>query len=199
MVASDAACWPAASCPRQAEVTIPAHPNLRSVPRSFLGISTEYRTLPVWASHISLLDRVLSVVRVNGPLVLRIRGNSADHAFWAPVRELPEWIFELTPSWLSQVSAIARRSGVRLVLNPDSPGPQPADGHAVERSPMGAHGREQTAERGASSRLRSATNPTSTVARRGRTPLQAGAAPEPSRATSRPPATRRPSAPTPGR
>lgn len=117
MVASDAACWPAASCPRQAEVTIPAHPNLRSVPRSFLGISTEYRTLPVWASHISLLDRVLSVVRVNGPLVLRIRGNSADHAFWAPVRELPEWIFELTPSWLSQVSAIARRSGVRLVLD----------------------------------------------------------------------------------
>ena len=56
-------------------------------------------------------------MRVNGPLVLRIRGNSADHAFWAPVRELPEWIFELTPSWLSQVSAIARRSGVRLVLD----------------------------------------------------------------------------------
>lgn len=33
------------------------------------------------------------------------------------MRELPERIFELTPSWLSQVSAIARRSGVRLVLD----------------------------------------------------------------------------------
>ena len=101
----------------QAEVTIPAQANLMSVPRSFLGISTEYWTLPVWANHMSLLNRVLSLVRANGPLVLRIGGDSADHAFWAPVQELPEWIFEITPSWVTQVSTMVHNSGVRLILD----------------------------------------------------------------------------------
>lgn len=87
------------------------------VPRSFLGISTEYWTVPVWARRMDLLNRVLSMLRVDGPLRLRIGGDSADHAFWAPTRELPEWIFELTPSWLKQVGNIVRLSDARLILD----------------------------------------------------------------------------------
>jgi hypothetical protein len=54
------------------------------------------------------------MLRVDAPLRLRIGGDSADRSFWAPTRELPEWIFELTPSWLTEVGRIVRRSDVRL-------------------------------------------------------------------------------------
>ena len=87
------------------------------VPGAFLGISTEYWTVSVWARHQPLLARVLAMLRVDAPLRLRIGGDSADHAFWAPHRELPEWVFELTPSWLTQVSRIVRQSHIRLILD----------------------------------------------------------------------------------
>ena len=68
----------------QATVRIPAPGAPLTVPRSFLGISTEYWTIPVWANHLSLLGRVLSTITPHGPMVLRIGGSSADQAFWAP-------------------------------------------------------------------------------------------------------------------
>jgi hypothetical protein len=71
----------------------------------------------VWARHLPLHDRVLSLVRCDGPVQLRIGGDSADHVFWSPVRALPEWVFELTPGWLNEVSSIVRRSHVRLILD----------------------------------------------------------------------------------
>jgi hypothetical protein len=88
-----------------------------AVPRSFLGLSTEYWTIPVWARHPLLLGRVLSLITPNGPMVLRIGGDSADHSFWAPNRELPEWIFELTPSWLTQVREMIGGLGVHVLLD----------------------------------------------------------------------------------
>ena len=34
----------------------------------------------------------------DGPLLIRIGGNSADHTFWEPtVRSMPRWMFQLTP------------------------------------------------------------------------------------------------------
>jgi len=96
---------------------IDAHAPMRSIPASFLGISTEYWSMPLWARHLSLLDRVLSVVHGPGPLVLRIGGDSADRTFWSPVRELPEWAFELTPAWLREVRAIVRHTHARLILD----------------------------------------------------------------------------------
>ena len=103
--------------PSQVQVTIAAQAPTNAVPPAFLGISTEYWALPVWARHLPLLDRVLSLVRGDGPVQLRIGGDSADHVFWSPVRELPEWVFELTPGWLNEVSSIVRRSHVRLILD----------------------------------------------------------------------------------
>ncbi|MDQ2894585.1 MAG: glycosyl hydrolase family 79 C-terminal domain-containing protein [Actinomycetota bacterium] len=89
----------------------------RRVPRSFLGISTEYWTVPVWARHLSLLDRVFSALTADGPMVLRIGGSSADQTFWAPIKELPEWVFEVTPAWLKDLHRIVNRSGVRVILD----------------------------------------------------------------------------------
>jgi hypothetical protein len=98
-------------------VVIGFHAPVHSIPSSFLGISTEYWALPLWARHLSLLDRVLSLVRGPGPLVLRIGGDSADRTFWSPVREMPEWAFELTPAWLREVRTIVRHTGARLILD----------------------------------------------------------------------------------
>jgi hypothetical protein len=106
-----------AANPQVLGVTISARAQPMPAPRSFLGLSTEYWTVPVWASHISLLDRVFALLRVDGPMVLRVGGDSADHSFWSPTRELPEWVFELTPSWLRQVSRMVTRSGTRLILD----------------------------------------------------------------------------------
>jgi hypothetical protein len=87
------------------------------VPASFLGVSTEYWTIPVWARHPALLTRVLGMLSGGGPLRLRIGGDSADRVAWSPTKELPEWVFELTPSWLGQVSRIVRLTQVKLILD----------------------------------------------------------------------------------
>jgi hypothetical protein len=87
------------------------------VPQSFLGISTEYWTIPVWAEHLALLGRVLSSITPDGPMLLRIGGSSADQTRWAPRRELPEWVFEVTPAWLRQVRSIVKQFGVRVILD----------------------------------------------------------------------------------
>jgi hypothetical protein len=104
---------PAASGTLTLAANAPAVP----VPASFLGVSTEYWTIPVWARQMPLLDRVLGMLAVDGPIRLRIGGDSADRVAWAPTKELPEWQFELTPSWLAQVSRIVRQSHVRLILD----------------------------------------------------------------------------------
>ncbi len=106
--------WP--SLP-SAGVTISAHAQTTRVTPSFLGISTEYWTLPAWEHHLALLGRVLALVRNGGPPMLRIGGDSADHAFWSPARERPEWIFELSPAWLTEVRTLVQRTGARLILD----------------------------------------------------------------------------------
>ncbi|MGZ4222982.1 MAG: glycosyl hydrolase family 79 C-terminal domain-containing protein [Solirubrobacteraceae bacterium] len=90
------------------------------VPPSFLGLSTEYWSLPGYASHLATFARVLSLLHVpgDGPLILRVGGNSADHTIWAPrLRTMPRWVFELTPAWLQAARTVVRRLGVRLILD----------------------------------------------------------------------------------
>jgi hypothetical protein len=36
---------------------------------------------------------------------------------WSPTKEQPEWVFELTPSWLGQVGQIVRQTHVKLILD----------------------------------------------------------------------------------
>lgn len=104
----------------QAKLTISSRARMRRVPDSFLGLSTEYWAMPVFARHGAPLQRVLSLVHVrgDGPLVLRIGGDSADHAFWDPrTRRMSRWVFALTPAWLRQTRILVRRARVRLILD----------------------------------------------------------------------------------
>ncbi len=66
---------------------------------------------------MTLLRRVLAMLGVDGPIRLRIGGDSADRTVWSPTKEQPEWVFELTPSWLGQVSQIVRQTHVKLILD----------------------------------------------------------------------------------
>ncbi len=104
----------------RAVVTIPSLTPQRRVPKSFLGLSTEYWTLPVYARHLGLAERVLSLLRVrgDGPLLLRIGGDSADHSEWDPRgRVLPPWQFGVTPRWLADTRRLVEATRLRLILD----------------------------------------------------------------------------------
>ena len=110
--------------PVTAQITVASDAARRAIPRSYLGLSTEYWALPLWSGEMPLLERALSLVRVrgDGPLILRVGGDSADHAFWDPDAgaggaPLPPWAFSLAPKWLGQARALVRMLGVRLILD----------------------------------------------------------------------------------
>ncbi len=110
--------------PVAAQITVAADAARSAIPRSYLGLSTEYWALPLWSGEMPLLERALSLVRVRGggPLILRVGGDSADHAFWDPNAgaggaPLPPWAFSLAPKWLGQARALVRTLGLRLILD----------------------------------------------------------------------------------
>jgi hypothetical protein len=102
----------------RAQLTVAATRPAQRVPTSFLGVSTEYWSLPWFEREIPLLARVMTLMRVrgDGPLSLRIGGDSADHTVWAPqLRPHPDWMFALTPGWLRAIRALLRLTGARLI------------------------------------------------------------------------------------
>lgn len=101
-------------------VALPPGASSTPVPPSFFGLSTEYWSLPAYVDHMAAFGRVLSLLRVpgDGPLILRVGGNSADHAIWsARQRAMPDWVFELTPGWLQAARTVVRRADVRLIID----------------------------------------------------------------------------------
>ncbi|MGI8713215.1 MAG: hypothetical protein ACR2NR_08545, partial [Solirubrobacteraceae bacterium] len=115
--------------PASAQLTIGARARLIAIPRSFLGLSTEYWSLPRLQRQPVLLARTLALlhVRGDGPFVLRVSGDSADHSFWDPrPRPVPHWAFGVTPPWLHQLRRLVRRLHLRLIVDlnliTDSPG-----------------------------------------------------------------------------
>ena len=107
---------PASTLPVDARVTLGTGSAV-TVPSSFLAISTEYSTIPGWARQPGLLSRLFAMLSQDGPLRLRIGGDSADQTLWAPTKELPEWVFELTPAWLRQTSQLVGQTHVKLILD----------------------------------------------------------------------------------
>lgn len=104
----------------RATVTVAANATSRPVPRSYLGLSTEYWSLPLYASRLRLFERALTLLRVpgDGPLVLRIGGDSADRTFWDPRRAvLPAWAYAVTPRWSSLLARIVRRLRLRVIID----------------------------------------------------------------------------------
>ncbi len=110
------------SPPRPADVTVTIdhRRTLTPIPRSFLGLSTEYWTLPFDERHVSLFRRVISLIHPAGsaPLVLRIGGDSSDHTFFAPrIRRLPAWAFELTPAYIVRTARVVRAMRLHVILD----------------------------------------------------------------------------------
>lgn len=106
--------------PADVTVTIERHRPLTAVPRSFLGLSTEYWTLPFDERHVLLFRRIISLIHVagDGPLVLRIGGNSSDYTFYAPrARRLPPWAFGLTPAFIDRTARVVRAMRLRVILD----------------------------------------------------------------------------------
>jgi hypothetical protein len=92
------------------------------VPPSYFGLSTEYWALPLFERNMPVFERVLSLLHVpgNGPLVLRIGGDSADHSFWMPkktTRRMPAWAFAVTPGFLAQLRSVVERDPVKLIVD----------------------------------------------------------------------------------
>ena len=128
-----------------AVLTISPGADTTSVPASYFGLSTEYSELPLFERNMPVFERVLSLLHVpgNGPLVLRIGGDSADHSFWAPKpKRMPGWAFAVTPAFL------------RAAENPRATRPRAADrrpqpGHRQrpDRRHLGPRGRDVAAAR----------------------------------------------------
>ncbi len=125
----------------RAIVTIGSALSTAPVPRSFFGLSTEYWTLPLFERDTPAFERVLSLLHVtgDGPLILRIGGDSADHSFWYPrLRKMPGWAYELTPAYLARIRALVERDRVKLIVDlnllTDSPLTAAAWARAAETS-----------------------------------------------------------------
>jgi hypothetical protein len=111
---------PAAGQALGAQLTIAPGASPSPVPHSFLGLSTEYWTLPVDERHITLYKRVISMLHVpgDGPFVLRIGGDSSDHALFDPaVRDLPRWAFGLTEDFIARTARLVHEIGLRVIVD----------------------------------------------------------------------------------
>ncbi len=123
---------------RHARVTVQLS-GAAPIPRSYLGLSTEYWAVSEFEQRPAVFDRVLSLLtpRGEGPLVLRIGGDSADHAFWDPSSApLPSWAIALTPGWLHLVSDLVQRTGVRLIIDLNLVTGSPADAAAWAKAAL---------------------------------------------------------------
>jgi hypothetical protein len=135
---------PPVAGPAPAEATLTIAPNAQAVnvPRSYFGISTEYWTLPLFERNMPVLERVISLLHVpgDGPLVLRVGGDSADHSFWDPKSDtrVPAWAFQLTPTWLARLGRLVREDRLRLIVDlnlvTDTPLTAAAWAHVAEDS-----------------------------------------------------------------
>jgi hypothetical protein len=111
------------TAPPQPQATLTIGPDLSTVPvpRSYFGISTEYGNLATFeSSNMPVFERVLTLLHVpaNGPLVLRIGGDSADESMWKQgVKHMPSWAYPLTPRYLSRLKALVERDGVKLIVD----------------------------------------------------------------------------------
>ncbi len=108
-----AAIYARASGPEQASTrvvnvaaTLTNRPDRRAIPRSFLGFSIEYGSIPQFFSRPATLRAITRLTghltKDNGPPLFRIGGNSEDSTVWR----------HLTPE--------SRRRGNRIAINPDT-------------------------------------------------------------------------------
>ena len=112
---------PARRARRAPPITVaPGAPRPAAIPHSWLGLSTEYWTLPLFAQHEAAFERVLGLLRVRGggPLVFGSAGTRPTTASGAPMADAcRHGRFSLTRRWTASVSGLVRRLGLRLILD----------------------------------------------------------------------------------
>lgn len=90
------------------------------IPQAFLGLSLEWWNLPFDDQHLGLFRRVIELLHVpgDGPLVVRVGGDSSDHTLFDPqVRRLPSWAYGLTRAFVVEGARDTRKLGVRVIID----------------------------------------------------------------------------------
>jgi len=112
-----------AAKPLQISATISAQPVGRPIAAGFVGLSIEYPALAEYlGSNPSRIDPVfVSLIKAlapGGSPVLRIGGDSTDHAWWPTAGFLPPLSVTdtLTPTWLEATHALALATNARLIM-----------------------------------------------------------------------------------
>lgn len=101
-------------------VTVSSRAPSIPVPHSYLGISTEYSGINHFGQFMTDYERVLSLLRVpgDGPFVLRIGGDSADHAVLdLPRLRLPAGIFDVHAHWFRLISTLVDALHAHLIFD----------------------------------------------------------------------------------
>jgi len=110
---------------------------VRTVPRSFLGISTEWDSVGAYAGRGDGLRRLLApLVARTGGLALRIGGDTADQAWWDPHgRPAPPAVLQdITPATLAAVGRLARTLRGPVTLDVNLPLADPGNARALVRA-----------------------------------------------------------------
>ena len=110
-----------------------------AVPNSFFGLSVEYNQLPAYEAEGPIFDRLLSIIHPQPGMVLRIGGRSADRLYWqASTGGASRAVFELTPSWITQLGALVRRDRLKVMLDLNLAVHSPSSAASFAKAVIGA-------------------------------------------------------------
>ncbi|MFZ0044129.1 MAG: glycosyl hydrolase family 79 C-terminal domain-containing protein, partial [Solirubrobacteraceae bacterium] len=115
-----AAAFSSATEASSAPATLSVTSGGRAIPRSFFGLSIEYKELQDYENEGSLFNRVISLVKPEdgSKMVLRVGGKSADHVYWqATNAKPPQWVSVLKTSWLDRLNTLVRQNKLRVMLD----------------------------------------------------------------------------------
>jgi hypothetical protein len=118
--------------PNQADVTVPGPGPMKAIPNEFLGLSTEYSTLPLLAEHGVLWERVLFDLVPGGNIpvmALRVGGDSAEHVVngTKPPQFAPWEVFSPTPKLVDDAAQAISASKLQVILDINTTTSTPQD------------------------------------------------------------------------
>jgi hypothetical protein len=92
-----------------------------STAQGFLGIATEFTTIPTLSGPAGDPDtpfvNLLRNLSPGAPFLLRLGGNSGDDSWWPiPGMKAPPYLYTLTPRWGADVQALLRALGGKAIL-----------------------------------------------------------------------------------
>ena len=104
--------------PNDAQVTVSGQSPTVAIPSQFLGLSTEFTTLPLVEKHLVLWERVLGELAHTGSvpaLPLRIGGDSAEHVRFEA--HAPPWAFSPTKQLVDDTAEAISGAKLQVILN----------------------------------------------------------------------------------